>query len=152
MKPLLRTVAAGAFIAASTGLAAPIHNAAHKGDLERVKKEIAKGADVNTPKNGITPVMYAALNGHSEIAELLLANGATLTIHAAARFKKLEDVKKMLEDGVSANERDNWKQTPLFWSTTKEITELAFCPRGRRQREKFHQCDAAALCENQGDR
>ena len=67
MKTLLLTITAGALFAASTGLAAPIHNAAHKGDLERVKKEIAIGADVNTPKNGITPVMYAALNGHSEI-------------------------------------------------------------------------------------
>ena len=55
-----------------------ILTAAAAGDFEAVKEFLDTGADVN-PKDGIlesTPLYAAALGGHKEIAELLLANGA----------------------------------------------------------------------------
>jgi len=52
-------------------------DAAKKGDIEAVKQHLAAGADVNEKAgDGTTPLHNAAVYGHKEVAELLLANGA----------------------------------------------------------------------------
>lgn len=51
MKTLLLTITAGALFAASTGLAAPIHNAAHKGASWQDEEEKKEAADL-LRKNG----------------------------------------------------------------------------------------------------
>ena len=54
-----------------------IHKAVGNGNIERVKKCISYGADVNAKSNyNQTPLQYAARLGHKEIVELLLAHGA----------------------------------------------------------------------------
>ena len=54
-----------------------IHDAAHKGNIEAVKKHLAAGTDVDAKTRfGDTPLHYAANQGHKEIAELLIAKGA----------------------------------------------------------------------------
>jgi len=54
-----------------------IGEAAFKGNIEAVKQHLDAGADVNAKdENGFTPLHYATLGGHKEIAELLIAEGA----------------------------------------------------------------------------
>ena len=53
--------------------------AAKKGDIEAVKQHLAAGADVDAKTwDGTTPLHNAAVYGHNEIAELLIANGASV--------------------------------------------------------------------------
>ena len=53
--------------------------AAKKGDIEAVKQHLADGADVNEKaRDGTTPLHNAAAYGHNEVAELLIANGASV--------------------------------------------------------------------------
>ena len=56
-----------------------IHDAAHTGNIEAVKKHLASGADLNTKDSeGGTPLHHAAWNGHKEVAELLIEKGAVV--------------------------------------------------------------------------
>ena len=76
MKHLLTTIAAVVLV----GCGEPsIHDAAHTGNIEAVKKHLASGADLNTKdsEDG-TPLHHAAWNGHKEVAELLIEKGAVV--------------------------------------------------------------------------
>jgi len=73
---LLTTIAAVVLV----GCGEPsIHDAAHTGNIEAVKKHLASGADLNTKdsEDG-TPLHHAAWNGHKEVAELLIEKGAVV--------------------------------------------------------------------------
>src|SRR5438067_6287327 len=57
--------------------AGDLHEAIQSGSLERVKAEVAQGADVNAPDAmGATPLHDAAWSGNREIALFLLEHGA----------------------------------------------------------------------------
>ncbi|MDP6417799.1 MAG: ankyrin repeat domain-containing protein, partial [Gammaproteobacteria bacterium] len=54
--------------------------AATKGNIEAAKQAIDDGADVNAKdKRGKTPLLRAAIGGHKEIAEILIAKGADVS-------------------------------------------------------------------------
>ena len=79
-----------------------IHEAARTGNIEAVKQHIAAGADVNAKNDwGWTPLTYAAINDHEEIAELLIAKGADV------------------------NAKDDGGETPLDFAIRNEQTEIA---------------------------
>ncbi|HNR30189.1 MAG TPA: ankyrin repeat domain-containing protein [Candidatus Hydrogenedentes bacterium] len=59
----------------------PLHKAAREGHLA-VVRELAALADVNIKSNmGMTPLHWAALTGRTNVAAVLLANGADPGIH-----------------------------------------------------------------------
>ena len=76
MKHLLITTIA---VLVLVGCGGSIHDAAHTGNIEAVKKHLASGADLNTKDSeGGTPLHHTAWNGHKEVAELLIAEGANV--------------------------------------------------------------------------
>ena len=78
MKQLLITIAAVVLVGCGNPDRALIE-AARDGNIEAVKQAIANGVDVNAKNRGdATPLHGAAANGHKEIAELLMANGAKI--------------------------------------------------------------------------
>ena len=94
MKHLLLTTIAAVMVVGCSKPPPPdisIYDAVYLGNIEAVKQHLAAGTDVNV-KGGFadgTPLHYEAANGHTEIAELLLANGADV------------------------NAKDIWDKTPL---------------------------------------
>ncbi|MEE8216502.1 MAG: ankyrin repeat domain-containing protein, partial [Acidiferrobacterales bacterium] len=60
-----------------TALAGPLHDAAENGDLDKVKRLIGEGADVNARDDySLTPLHFSAGAGHTAVVELLIAEGA----------------------------------------------------------------------------
>jgi|ETN07SMinimDraft_1059922.scaffolds.fasta_scaffold40518_2 hypothetical protein len=135
MKYLLITTIA-AVLLVGTVFADPIHDAAKTGDLAGVQAELDKGVDANTKDRGagVPPLLWAALMGHVEVAELLIANGADLDgtdkygntpLHYAAHHGRKETTKLLITKGADVNvKRDNGK-TPLDNAKHKpEIADL----------------------------
>ena len=109
------------------GTAADIHEAALKGDLERVKALVNKDPGlVNAPGgNGKAPLHWAAQGGHLEIAEFLIERGAVVDsqnvadetpLHYAAALGQSEVVKLLVEKGASLNPKTITGETPLHYS------------------------------------
>jgi len=94
--------------------------AATIGDLHRVEKLLAKGADVNTKaNNGGTALMWASQNGHLDVVQVLLAKGADVNAKAnngetalmpASQYGHLDVVLALLAKGadVNANSGNGW--------------------------------------------
>jgi ankyrin repeat protein len=55
-------------------------NAILKGDIETVKSMISLGEDVNEKSLGMTPAIFAARYNRADILEVLIENGADITI------------------------------------------------------------------------
>jgi len=61
-------------------LSKEITECARDGDVDGVRSLIDQGTDVNAQdKKGMTALLYAAREGHTEVAELLISEGADLT-------------------------------------------------------------------------
>ena len=104
MKHLLLTTIAAVLLVGCGPSASDIsiHDAAHTGNIEAVKKHLASGADLNTKDSeGGTPLHHTAWNGHKEVAELLIAEGANV------------------------NATDERGETPLDWAIFRNHTETA---------------------------
>ena len=116
-----------------------------KGDLTEIKAMIARGdVDVNSmDKNGFTALMYAALYGHVEIIEYLLAikeskafeadinlsgktNGFT-PLMLASMSGKLPAVKFLVEKGVNLNASDKNGFTALMFAAGNNCYEVVRC-------------------------
>lgn len=118
--------------------AAPIHEAAKRGDLAGVIQLLDSGVDVGLADNGgNTPLMYAATNGHTEVVKVLLNydtnlnvfnhDGSTALIMAASWLGNLEIVKILLIRGADANHANNRGLTALaeaeYWEN-QEVVQL----------------------------
>jgi hypothetical protein len=66
---------------------APLHVAARRWDVAMVERLLARGADPAKPRaDGATPYRLAELNGHHDIAVVLLAHGAVDDLSPLDRF------------------------------------------------------------------
>ncbi len=97
-----------------------IWSAASKGDLETIQSAIESGIDINTPSKGYTPLNLAVGNGHLDVVELLVENGANLksrdpmdfaplhTCIASAQIKgkMLESILRVLLEGGRERKRE----------------------------------------------
>ena len=104
-----------------------IHDAAKKGDLERVQTLIKANPDLVSSKDdtGETPLYKAAASGHKDVAYLLLENKADpnarnndgLTpLHVAARLGQKDVVDLLLTSKADVDSKDSEGQTPLFYA------------------------------------
>jgi len=112
--------------------------AAKAGDAEAVKEFLAAGTDVKRD-DPFTPLHWAALHGHKEIAELLITNGADVNattawgstpLHKAAQYGHKEIVELLIAKGADVNAKagdNDTGDTPLHkaaFNNHKEIAEL----------------------------
>ena len=121
MKHLLLTTIAAVVL---VGCGSPMWVAARKGNINAVKQHLAAGALVNAKnESGWTPLHQAAWGGHTEVAELLIANGAdvnTMTdgyrwtpLHEAARSGRKVIAKLLINKGADVNAMNKYVKTPL---------------------------------------
>ena len=112
-----------------------IHEAAGTGNIEAVKQHLAAGADVNAKDDiGRTPLCFAAMKGHKEVAELLIANGADVKddvgrtpLHGAANQGQTEIAELLIANGADVNAKKDHGHTPLHGAILyqhKEVVEL----------------------------
>ncbi len=105
------------------------------GDARKVEAAIMNGAEVNTKDNdGWTALMWAARNGHTEIAELLLKHGAevnaknndgeTAFIYAVLRVN-VDVAELLLRQGADINAKDCGGKTALHLAAEGGNVEAA---------------------------
>src|ERR1035438_5342413 len=116
--------------------AADLHDAVMSGDLERVKREISGGANVNQPDQmGATPLHDVAWSGNREIALYLLEHGANVKARhteggsqplAYACIKNdLPMVELLLAHGADVRGADKSGATPLHLAVDRGYQALA---------------------------
>ena len=96
----------------SMSLAAPIHDAAEKGDVAAIAAALDGGAGVNETEDLATPLYIAAARGNLEAARLLIKRGADVNwpakfgtpLYAAAKFGYAEIVELLLVNGAKLNQ------------------------------------------------
>ena len=67
-------------LAPSMALAAPIHDAAKKGDVAAITTALDAGAEINASEGGGTPLYFAVKRGHLAAAKLLIEHGAKVNV------------------------------------------------------------------------
>lgn len=99
-------------------------DAAAEGDLDGIRKLLARGAKINErkPSGGSTPLSDAALHGQAEAVKLLLRRGARIDrtnddgntpLHVAAFMCEFEIVKMLLEKEASPMVRNRKGETAI---------------------------------------
>ena len=110
--------------------------ASSEGDTAKVIKWIEKGADVNCKSSyeGVTPLMYAAQNGHLETVRILLHKGAnenTLPVNhvsallGACMFGHVYIADTLILNGADVNTKNLDGITPLMIAATYNDSLMA---------------------------
>jgi ankyrin repeat protein len=114
-------------------------DASHVGDLAKVKKLLAQGANVNAarkflgPTHRQTPLYEAVRNGHTKVVGLLLGLGANVNtidskgwtpLFLAAMSGYVEIVCLLIGKGANVNAVDNSGEPSLFWAIRNGHTEV----------------------------
>ena len=126
MKHLLLTTIAAVVLVGCVPSAPDIsiHEAVEKGNVEAVKRYLNAGGDLEAKGGGgkRTPLHGAAIEGHKEIAELLIAEGADvnakdddgwtpLFVAVGDGYKKI--IELLIANGADVNAKDDVGDTPL---------------------------------------
>ncbi|XP_031632850.1 serine protease persephone-like [Contarinia nasturtii] len=101
-----------------------IHNAAQRGDVNKVKELIQNGVNVNNKNSdGWTPLITASFFGKNDVINVLIRNGANINdksnygytgLHVAVQQNKEETVDFLLKHGSDINTINNDDWTPLI--------------------------------------
>jgi len=98
---------------------------ARYGDLDGVKRFIQQGTRVNTTnRNNQTALYFACENGHTQVAQYLLDNGASVTLGAkpliaAVRYNHYDCVKLLLEHRADVNCTNNKSESAMYVALKK---------------------------------
>jgi ankyrin repeat protein len=109
---------------------------ARLGNIEAVKQHLAAGTDVNAKGvAGWTALHHAAYDGHKEVVELLIANGADVNVrsrergstplHHAALLGHNQVIELLIAKGADVNAKDDNGDTPLDTALTYVQAETA---------------------------
>jgi ankyrin repeat protein len=112
--------------------------AIEKNDIQKVRYLIPVGADVNArdPYASMSPLMIAAYDGSTEIAQLLIEKGAELNakggpdmdmtplIYAVSQ-DSFDMVKLLIEKGANVNVKTRYGWTPLFFAASRGRVDIA---------------------------
>eukprot|EP01130_Rhizamoeba_saxonica_P010718 TRINITY_DN4417_c0_g1_i2.p1 TRINITY_DN4417_c0_g1~~TRINITY_DN4417_c0_g1_i2.p1 ORF type:complete len:203 (-),score=43.91 TRINITY_DN4417_c0_g1_i2:31-639(-) len=106
-----------------TSLVSPLHDAAAKGKLYEITKQVEQGADLNSlDEANNTPLHWAAGAGHLDATVWLLSQGAEVhhqnmlgdtPLHRATWREHLEVVKELLEAGSDISITNKMNQRPI---------------------------------------
>ncbi len=120
-----------------TQLETELFEAVKKGDGQRVKELLEKGAKAEVKnKRKETPLCLAVRTNKNEIAQLLIAKGAEINaeceyigrgetlLHSAASRGSKEIAEQLILKGVDVNATDEKGSTPLHEAATRELAEL----------------------------
>lgn len=101
-----------------------LHDAAKKGEQNKLKLLIDSGVNLNVPdKDGATPLHHAAYLGHDKLVKMLLKAGAKVDylddekctpLHNACYGGHIACVTDLLAAGADVNARDEEQGTPLL--------------------------------------
>ena len=128
--PILRLAAVllVALLWSRAGFGGEIHDAASKGDLEKVKALLKDNPKVvfslatNKDEEGSTPLHFAALKGHLDVVALLLASKADVNaknnegstpLHYAAVHDHKDVAELLLASKADVNAKNKYNDTPL---------------------------------------
>ncbi len=104
-----------------------LHEAVKAGDLEKIKTLVTqKNERINQPdENGMTPLHWAAANGHLDIARFLVKKGANpnakdkdgdVPLHVAAARAKYDITSLLLKNGASPLAKNMYLRTPMHFA------------------------------------
>ena len=101
-----------------------IFEAVYLGDFHTVRALTEQGADVNTRDNGGKPLLYfAALSGHVDIYEYLIAQGAHFDLLICSAAGDLKRASEMIEKGSDVNAADEFGTTALMAASFDRCVE-----------------------------
>ncbi len=98
-------------------------NAAQRGDIELVRELISKGINVDVlGEGGYSPLAVAMRNGHTEVARLLVNEGAAIDtvfgngqtlLHLVAEYSRPESM-ALIKAGAGVDALDSQQRSPLM--------------------------------------
>lgn len=107
------------------GCEAVLQLAAEAGDVAIFKMLLAKGADPAFPATGKSPLHEAAVNGHAEIAKLILSTGVRHDLYSAIALGELEMVRRGLRaDPSRALRPDGADRMPMDYAAANGRIEI----------------------------
>lgn len=103
-----------------------IHSTARAGDMEKLRKQIAAGANVNARDEGNrTALHWAAHEGQLQCMRALIEAGADVhatnknnntPLHLASSWGNTECVKALIQAGADLNQGGKYQNSPLHWA------------------------------------
>lgn len=126
------------FLGISTfGYSQKLFKAVEKGDIEKAKSLIAKGADVTEySKNGLFPLWRATADNNYALSELLIKNGADVnqknkvnpggstSIEVPCQEGYFDLVKLLVENGADVNQKGYRDFTPIRIATRNRHLDI----------------------------
>jgi hypothetical protein len=104
-------------------------NASYNGDLEKVRRLLENGANIEAKDSGgMTPLYIASINGHANIVKLLLEKGTNIEakeeggntpLHLACKYGHANIVKMLLRAGTSIEAKSKSGETSLHLACEK---------------------------------